>query len=840
MRHTLIERNEPDDDSSLSGSRDSLVDPEPIDMLKMHTVIQRFCSDSLNASKRLPAWLNHACQLFICSYHEADTRIRSRHEPARVSDYRQYSIHGEQLRQHTVNYASKKQPLLSIRLQLDNTLADVRERIRSMEPRSSQESVVQKEFQCSIFDRTNTSSSSSNSQTDGSSPVHSSLRLISPEGDSLDPASRRESESSDASKAITSDQPSNAPADVRDDSNTVTPVSNSNELRVSQPMLRNPSNTSTIRPNESKQNSYSGVGKLKPPPPLATLSTEAAVGSMFKSQQQSSADMDSSRSALSSLTNVQRPNYQSSAKPRSFWSRTFSHPHLKPTIPRGQSERNDLVASQATRPHITSGTASDPAQRGYTSPTGGSTLARGRSDQQTSGQSRVSSRSPIRSDVLLSKSLAAPMVSPVYDARYWESLVPAQGQSTKAIVSPTIALLPTSSSLQTSQPSFQQPVVLESSPQSQTSRAGISVGPSGPVWQIQGQVLPQTIAHVSTSHVPSAVMEQSNGMSTITTTLDGNVHQLSLNEPIRYQASTTEQATPKPMLPSPRQSPRIEPIKVYESPHLKHLDGSSNRKPSDFASTNSSPTIPPRMFSSINSDDTVNTEQKPHQNVSAMVSSSSNWAEAPQQVLRPQIHSAPLVYSQFSPSIATTNSPSLSTSTTTAGLTTSSIAEVPLGFVTQRSGLGITEFPDPIPVTGVAIVPASDPRRRLRAREGRLTERDVNVLVRQPSEVDHPLAPKDEPAAPDTNPTVLTLNGPDGQTILASTDLKNWKPVERNVGTRSSAPYPETNRIPTGGSALSVGDLLIDIESNHKRRRSAPESPGWGGGGDSAGWLGQA
>jgi len=49
MRYALIERNEPETDKdSMSSSRDSLVEPEPIDMLKIHSVVQNFCCVSLN------------------------------------------------------------------------------------------------------------------------------------------------------------------------------------------------------------------------------------------------------------------------------------------------------------------------------------------------------------------------------------------------------------------------------------------------------------------------------------------------------------------------------------------------------------------------------------------------------------------------------------------------------------------------------------------------------------------------------------------------------------------------------------------------------------------------
>lgn len=102
----LLERNEPDSDTS--SSRDSLVEPEPIDMLKMyvflgyqtpladirnsHSVVQTFCRDSLNSREMLPEWLQHATQLLQRSYHNADTKIQDKEQPARVSDYRYYLV----------------------------------------------------------------------------------------------------------------------------------------------------------------------------------------------------------------------------------------------------------------------------------------------------------------------------------------------------------------------------------------------------------------------------------------------------------------------------------------------------------------------------------------------------------------------------------------------------------------------------------------------------------------------------------------------------------------------------------------------------------------------------
>ncbi|MCJ1286213.1 hypothetical protein MMC26_005558 [Xylographa opegraphella] len=170
MRYGLVERNEPDDKDSMSSSRSSMTDPEPIDMLKMHMVIQKFCCDRLNTSNLLPTWLTYAVRLFCHSFTEADQMIKSRPEHGRVSDYREYLVHGERLRTHTLEYESKTQLLGKLRTELDPTLLLIKEEIQTREPGSSQESVARAEFQISVFDRTSSSSSSGLSASEVKTP----------------------------------------------------------------------------------------------------------------------------------------------------------------------------------------------------------------------------------------------------------------------------------------------------------------------------------------------------------------------------------------------------------------------------------------------------------------------------------------------------------------------------------------------------------------------------------------------------------------------------------------------------------------------------------------------
>ncbi|KAG8529142.1 uncharacterized protein KY384_005777 [Bacidia gigantensis] len=173
LRYALLERNEPESDKgSASSSRDSLMEPEPIDMLKIHTVVQDFCCESLNSRRMLPQWLGYAVNLFSYSYHEADTKMKRRTEAPRVSDYRYYLVHGQRLWDHSWTYQGSNQNLEDIREVLQPILNMINEEIHAREPTSSQESLAHGIFQISIFDRTSSSSDSAPSVPGPPTPNH--------------------------------------------------------------------------------------------------------------------------------------------------------------------------------------------------------------------------------------------------------------------------------------------------------------------------------------------------------------------------------------------------------------------------------------------------------------------------------------------------------------------------------------------------------------------------------------------------------------------------------------------------------------------------------------------
>lgn len=172
MRYALIERNEPEDKDSPSSSRDSLVQPEPIDVLKIHSVVQNFCCDSLQGMNILHTWIGYAVRLFGYSFHQADAKIKSKPAPGRVSDYREYLTHGQRLWDNSERYRTSRQPLDGPRQRLTLILRTINEEIHYREPGSSQESLTRGGFQISIFDRTSSSSESNQSMEEARTPNH--------------------------------------------------------------------------------------------------------------------------------------------------------------------------------------------------------------------------------------------------------------------------------------------------------------------------------------------------------------------------------------------------------------------------------------------------------------------------------------------------------------------------------------------------------------------------------------------------------------------------------------------------------------------------------------------
>ena len=338
MRHALIERNEPDDKDSMSSSRDSLVEPEPIDMLKMHSVVQGFCRDNLNSLKMLPIWLTYAVKLFCHSFREADLRIKGRSERGRVSDYREYLVHGARLREHSLAYESKNQDLTPIREELDPVLAVINNEIHAREPGSSQESVDRAEFQVSVFDRTSSSSSSGHSapdiRTPGYRPTPLPLNNQNQYGIELDKPSI------DSPRSIGTTSPMVGPRILDHSPHSRFPIFYDNDGQGSYPMEKGLSD-STLRPRAVSTGSEGGGWKVVPParkprrpvlpgssfrrvPARVKVDRGHAIGSVVPRPGESQGNLTGPSEAVSSLTTIHRASPPPSRGGGLSWSRSPS------------------------------------------------------------------------------------------------------------------------------------------------------------------------------------------------------------------------------------------------------------------------------------------------------------------------------------------------------------------------------------------------------------------------------------------------------------------------------------------------------------------------------------
>ena len=338
MRHALIERNEPDDKDSMSSSRDSLVEPEPIDILKMHSVVQGFCRDNLNSLRILPKWLTYAVRLFCHSFREADTRIKSRREHGRVSDYREYLVHGARLREHSLVYESKHQILGNVRNELDPVLAMINDEIHAREPGSSQESIDKAELQVSVFDRTSSSSSSGQSEpqvrTPGYRPTPLPLVNQNKFGVELDHPSV------DSPRSIVENSPSLEPRIIDHSPRSRFPIYYENEGKSSYPMEKGLSD-STMRPRATSTGSDGGAWKIVPRarkarrpvlpggsfrrvPARAAVDRGHATGSVIRRPAEIPGTLTGSSEAITSLTTIHRASPPPTRGGGSIWSRSPS------------------------------------------------------------------------------------------------------------------------------------------------------------------------------------------------------------------------------------------------------------------------------------------------------------------------------------------------------------------------------------------------------------------------------------------------------------------------------------------------------------------------------------
>ncbi|TVY91505.1 hypothetical protein LAWI1_G004450 [Lachnellula willkommii] len=146
--------------SSQSSKNTGDILADNLDVIQIHSVVQGFFVDTLNAAGTLPIWLDRAARVFCCSYDHATIRITKKTHAGLVEDYRLYEIHGSRLREHLVRHSKKWPELGEAHQTLDQYLEAIQSEIERRTPESSQTIAGGRPdaFQTSIFDRTSSSS----------------------------------------------------------------------------------------------------------------------------------------------------------------------------------------------------------------------------------------------------------------------------------------------------------------------------------------------------------------------------------------------------------------------------------------------------------------------------------------------------------------------------------------------------------------------------------------------------------------------------------------------------------------------------------------------------------
>lgn len=110
-----------------------------IDPVQLHSVVQGFFVETLEAESTLPFWLSRAITIFCSSYDAANKKVDGKTNVGLVEDYRLYEIHGKTLQRHVVKYQARRIPdkfnsegsflLEAAELRLQQTIIDITQQL---------------------------------------------------------------------------------------------------------------------------------------------------------------------------------------------------------------------------------------------------------------------------------------------------------------------------------------------------------------------------------------------------------------------------------------------------------------------------------------------------------------------------------------------------------------------------------------------------------------------------------------------------------------------------------------------------------------------------------------
>lgn len=847
IRYALIERNEPSDRDSMSSSRDSLVDPEPIDTLKIHSVVQNFCRDALKADNLLPIWLGYAVKVFCCSFHEADFQIKIKPEPGRVSDYREYLVHGHYLRGHLSKHENKLPGLVGVRRELEETMMSIESEVRSREPNSSQESVHRVEFQASIFDTTNSGSSSISTDPGVRPPNHRPTPLpLSNENEYGIPF---EKPSVDSPRSIRTSSPMYGPGIVGHDPHTrylsnITHNVADNDSPESYPMQENLS-SSTARPaSDSQDEGWETVqskqkfkksryrynlGNFRPSSARVEVNRGYATGSVTQPPQERRGRLSGSSDAVTALTAVHQASPSPSRAGRSFLSHSRSPAPSRLSYAKvlmGQSQR----PSSSHQPKTSETTSHAEKLPPLTST---AVLGRGQSTELLSQSGNVQ-RSPLSTEVVQrpqtsrnpqksTKPSSPPLLlseSSADTSTSSRSRFPYQRQNNDfnpnyqrlAISGPNPAPLPID-------PNF---ITTSKRP---TSRGKPSRSPYRPPISPRTSQQPSYAYQSAYPQFPHYPFSPTNPPSA---SFPSGYYSQPTSRIHSQQSHISAATEPPPAYPNPLSSPYLGsgPVADPGSPRTRRLDGSPSHKSPKIGSS-----YPVVAHLSRNNSFNVSPHNTAYINDPGLLSYTGDWA-APNQA-----------YAHFSPGPGSNRSDYSPPTPSHMSHSMSRGSSGPGMMIDEGHGLGIAEFSSDVLVHFGQLeepVRVEDARQRARERERRLLE--IEKIKSEPHSENRG-ARATEQVAEDVRmhfdhdhdrDQSFEAELMEGQEIYHPSDEERRAHEERNLYGRSSAPmpapYPETSRMPTGSDPVMLNAMLERELEGRRRGHSAPgrEERMWG------------
>ncbi|KAF4443834.1 Protein SERAC1 [Fusarium austroafricanum] len=131
----LIERDEIEDVPSVStpGETISCARPmEPLDVLKIHGIVQSFFLEALKKDGQYNFWLERAAAVFLRSFEHGDSRANNNKEMGLPDDYRRYATHCRRILKHIQGIDKPSLELMAAEQALESRFEDIQVKIRTL------------------------------------------------------------------------------------------------------------------------------------------------------------------------------------------------------------------------------------------------------------------------------------------------------------------------------------------------------------------------------------------------------------------------------------------------------------------------------------------------------------------------------------------------------------------------------------------------------------------------------------------------------------------------------------------------------------------------------------